>query len=292
MLRLCYYFLIITLFLGCSTTSRLSAEEEASYKEWKEQRFTNLKSPKGYLSLAGLYWLKPGNYMIGSDASADIIFPDHAPEQIGSINLEKNKYQFNAMVPVHVNGEKKQTAELFTDLSGKVTEVNHGSFYWFLIQRGDKVGLRLKDTLNENRLNFSGVDSYDYNKEYKVQAEVMLAEKGETISITNVVGVTEDQKVGGTLAFKLKGKQCSLKGIGDGYGSWFFVFGDETNSDTTYGGGRFLYVDVEPNASTVIVDFNLAHNPPCFFTTFATCPLPPRENKLPLRIEAGEKADH
>ncbi len=292
MTRLSFLFILLITYTGCSTSKKINAVNETNHQKWKQKRLENLKSPKGYLSLAGLYWLEEGTYRVGSDRSNDIIFPILAPLNVGTLIINKDSYKFNATMPVLVNGETKESFDMYSDLSGKMTEVNHGTFYWHIIERGNKRGIRLKDTLNDVRLNLTSVKSYKYNSDFVVPARVELAKPNETVSITNVVGVTQDQKVGGTLFFELDGKEYSLIGLGDGYGSWFFVFGDETNSDTTYGGGRFLYVDVTDGLDNTILDFNYAHNPPCFFTSFATCPLPPKENKLPIRIEAGEKSDH
>lgn len=292
MTRLSFLFLLLISWSGCFTSEKTLTADQEGYEEWKKKRIQNLRSPKGYLSLAGLYWLEEGSYDVGSEKSNDVIFPPTAPNQVGIITVAKDHYKFEAKTPVLMNGDKNQVFDLFTDLSGKMTEVNHGSFYWHLIERGDKIGLRLMDTLNDVRMNLETVDGYEYNPDFVVSAKVELAKENETVSITNVVGITQDQKVGGTLSFSLNGKEYSLKGLGDGYGSWFFVFGDETNSDTTYGGGRFLYLNIEEGAKSTTLDFNYAHNPPCFFTAFATCPLPPKENKLPIRIEAGEKSHH
>jgi len=176
------------------------------------------------------------------------------------------------------------------DVSYPATVVNHESLYWYVIQRGEKYGVRLKDTLSDQRLSFQGIPYYQTDQAYRVTATIRKPADEEVIPITNVLGNTSDIAVAAHLDFVLHGIQYSLIAMDEGTDEYFVVFGDETNSVTTYGGGRFLYPAKAEYGQTTILDFNLAENPPCAFTDFATCPLPPESNKLNVKVSAGEKS--
>ena len=174
------------------------------------------------------------------------------------------------------------------DADGKPTTLQLGSLSFFVIKRGDRMGVRIKDKTSPMRAAFKGIDEYPIRPEWRVVAR-FEPYKDKKIPIANIIGQVEDNPSPGAVVFDWQGKTYRIDALeGGDDGSLFLVFGDQTNGKETYGAGRFLDT-APPKDGKVVVDFNTAYNPPCAFTAFATCPLPPAENKLALRVEAGEK---
>jgi uncharacterized protein len=174
------------------------------------------------------------------------------------------------------------------DVTGKPTILQLGSLTFYVIKRGDRLGVRIKDKTSPMLASFKGIDEYPIRPEWRVVAR-FEPYKDKKIPIANIIGQVADEKSPGTLVFDWQGKTYRLDALDGGEdGSLFVVFGDQTNGKEAYGAGRFLDTD-PPKDGKVVVDFNTAYNPPCAFTAFATCPLPPAQNKLAVRVEAGEK---
>jgi len=173
-------------------------------------------------------------------------------------------------------------------MTGNPTIMAAGSFKWFIIQRGNKFGIRLRDLNAHLAKNFPGIETYDIDKSWKVTATFNKFANPEIVKVPSIIGTVEQDTVYGHLSFQRDGKIYTLVPIVEG-DSYFIIFADETNGDETYGAGRFLYTSLPDSAGNVILDFNKAYNPPCAFTKYATCPLPPKENYLHLKITAGEK---
>lgn len=295
--RLFIYFLTLILsmtFCFCSTSKKVS-NNNPEFENWKLERIAGLKTPFGWLSLTGLYWMKTDSFSIGTKEGFDINLNHHASANMGTI-LQKNDNWF--FKPTQKNLVKNEghfvneEIEIKHDQTGNPTILNYESLFWYVIKREDNYGIRLKDTLNPARLEFDHIPTFDFDAEYVKNAKVKRATKQDSILITNAQGVVSSLPLKGWLIFSHLGKTYSLAGTDGGNGFWFIVFGDETNSGETYGAGRFLYVPVNDEAETASLDFNRAENPPCYFTQFATCPLPPKENKLDIEILAGEQAEH
>ncbi|HXK03676.1 MAG TPA: DUF1684 domain-containing protein [Verrucomicrobiae bacterium] len=252
----------------------------ASYTDeiaaWRKQREERLKAPGGWLSVAGLFWLHDGANPFGKDAGNEIVLPD-GPARAGSFVLSGGK------VKVKMDGAER---ELWPD-SADVATVGRLSLY--VIQRGEKFGVRLKDPESEYRRAFHGIDYFPAKPEYKVTAK-WVAEPSH-IPILNILGQTEEMQSPGYAVFSLQGTEYRLRPVLETPDAQelFFIFRDQTSGKETYGAGRFLYSQM-PQDGRVVLDFNKAYNPPCAFTPYATCPLPPAENRLAVRIEAGEKA--
>ena len=163
------------------------------------------------------------------------------------------------------------------------------SFAFYVIQRGDRWAVRIKDADSPVRASFSGLDYYPIALDWRVVARFEPAEKGATLKVPNILGAVDDAAFPGTVVFTHDGHEVRLEAIDEGDGRLFIVFGDATNGHGTYGGGRFVYAPPPVAGQPVVLDFNQAYNPPCVFTSYATCPLPPPGNKLPFPVEAGEK---
>jgi len=243
--------------------------------QWRKQRVERLKADGGWLTVAGLFWLHEGANTFGKDERNEIVLPD-GPAHAGVFELKSGK------VTVKMNGTEK---ELWPD---SLDVAQAGRVKLYVIKRGDKVGIRVKDPDSEYRLNFHGIENYPAKEEYRVTAKWVPDEK--EIPILNIIGITEPLKSPGVAVFRLGGKEYRVRPVFETPDAkeLFYIFKDETSGKETYGAGRFLYSEM-PVDGKVVVDFNKAYNPPCAFTPYATCPLPPAENKLPVRIEAGEK---
>ncbi len=264
-----------------------------SYKQnieaWRTDREHSLKGKEGWLTVAGLFWLKDGENRAGSDPSYEIALPPlRAPKRIGVFDLHHGTVSFRLASGAHVtvNGKPVVTADLKSDSSGKPDYLQFGDFTMFIIKRGDRLAIRLRDQHSQMRENFAGLQWYAVNERYRITARWVAYGQPRKIAIANVVGQTGDELSPGYAQFTLKGGRYRLEPILEDH-QLFFVFRDATAGKTTYGAGRFLYAEM-PQHDKVILDFNKAYNPPCAFTPFATCPLPPKQNRLSVAIEAGE----
>ncbi len=258
--------------------------------EWHQKRINNLKLENGWLNLVGLYWLKEGENTFGSDKENDIIFPPNAPAKIGKYILKDSIASIEIFPDVIVTngGEKIQSMIVENDLSDNVTKLRLDSLVWFVIKRGDKFGIRLRDLEAPLLKTFSGIDRFPVNEDWKITANFLPHEKPREILVPNILGAMDIEYSSGNLQLQIGGKNFEITPV-DAGNKLFIIFADETSGEETYGAGRFLYADKPDSTGKVILDFNKAYNPPCVFTPFATCPLPPKENYLSVRITAGEK---
>ena len=269
----------MTLRLPVLAAAAIVIMTAATYSEeiaaWRKQREERLQAPGGWLSVAGLFWLHEGENTFGKDASNEIVVPD-GPARAGAFDLHGGK------VTVKMNGE---TRELWAD-SADLAKV--GRLSLFVLKRGEKYAIRLKDPESEYRRDFHGIEYYPANAGYRVSAQWVAEPK--KIPILNVLGQTEDMESPGYAVFSLQGQEYRLRPVLETPDAQelFFIFRDQTSGKETYGAGRFLY-SAMPKDGKIELDFNKAYNPPCAFTPYATCPLPPAENKLTAKIEAGER---
>jgi uncharacterized protein (DUF1684 family) len=255
---------------------KLCEEYEIEIQKWHEERIEKLKGENGWLSLAGLYWLKPGVNRIGSDPKSDIRFPAHAPRRLGSITLK------GKTATLKMPRKKKRI------LKSDVDKVKAGSFTFLVIERGGKLALRLFDKKAKTLLGFKGIDRFPARLRWKKFGRFEAYEKPKKVMVSTVIQTTEEALVPGEAVFMHDGEEYRLTPMSQSKtGELFFVFADKTNGKDTYGGGRFMYT-AAPRDGKVVLDFNKAYNPPCSFTPYATCPVPRRENRLPFRVEAGE----
>lgn len=280
-------------FIRCSNQS--DSSEENSYRErireWRAERLQSLKSPDGWLNLAGLYWLDPGKNTVGSDSSNDVVFPDKAPENLGTLFLSEKNIRFDAVndAAVYHGDSIIDEIQLTSDAEGEPTVLKHGPLKWFVIKRGDQYGIRLRDLKSPLLDKLNEIPAYPVRKEWRIRAKFDPFQEKRTMEMPNVLGGTFQQTTPGVLKFEYNGENYSLYPTGSRE-SLFVVFGDDTNAEETYGGGRFLVVETPNENNITHLDFNKAYNPPCAFTPYATCPLPPKRNVLPFKVKAGEKA--
>jgi uncharacterized protein (DUF1684 family) len=233
---------------------------------WRENREARLKAPGGWLSLAGLFWLKEGDNEVP------------LPSRCGPA----------ARIGFHAGRAVFDGRELRPDVPGPAEEIVKGDCTFFLIRRGDRFAIRLKDVNSAARTGFKGLRWYAPDAAYRVRARFVSAPR--RIPVLNIVGITEEFESPGYAEFRLEGRDLRLRPVleTEDATELFYIFRDETSGRETYPAGRFVYSDF-PRNGEVILDFNRAYNPPCTFTEFATCPLPPRENRLSIAVRAGEK---
>lgn len=294
---------IVTLIFlaACADKNKLSPEQLQAYKkeidEWHSKRIENVSAPNGWLNLVGLYWLEPGINTFGSSSKNKIVFPEGTiAEEAGYFLVNGNQVDLYIRdgVTVTAEGEPLTRKTIYRADSTPVT-VASGTLRWNIIKRDDKLGIRLRDDESVTQKKFTGIDRYPVDPQYKVEATFVNADSSRTIDVTNVLGQTHSQRSPGTLVFELHGKEHRLDVLEGGKDEFFIIIADQTSGKETYGGGRFIYVKHPDADNHVTLDFNKAYNPPCVFTPFATCPLPPRQNVLDIAIQAGEKnygADH
>jgi uncharacterized protein len=265
-------------------------QEHAAWRAWRLERLT---SETGWVSLIGLHWLREGDNLLGSAPGARLALPaDRAPARVGLLRLAAGEV---TLIPepgsgLLANGEPVAAPlVLGTDADEATTRLRLGSLDMYLIERGDRLGLRVRDAEAKLRREFPGLDYFPADPAYRVEARFTPNPPGATIRVANVLGMIDEIPSPGRLELELLGSTYSLTALDDtGDGRLFLIVGDRTNGYDTYGAGRYLYADAPVNGTTV-VDLNRLYNPPCAFTPYSTCQLPPKENKLPLRIEAGEK---
>ena len=278
--------LTLTLCATPAAEGDLASEEAA----WHADRIKRLLSEDGWLSLVGLHWLEEGSHAAGSARTNELVFPPGAPAQLGVFLREGKTVRFTPAsgARVLVNGQPFTGGALKSDATGKPDLAQVGNVRFLVIERGEKIGVRVKDADAPARAAFTDIALYPVEARWRVEARLVPANPPRSIRVPTVLGTVESMPSPGQLVFQLEGKPFELTAVSEGDDTLFIIFGDQTNRDETYGAGRFLYA-AAPKDGKVVLDFNRAFNPPCAFSKFATCPLPPPGNRLPLRVLAGEK---
>ena len=284
MRNLIFFFLLMS-FVSFSQGS----EYEKEITAYRKIRIDSLQHENGYLNLSGLFWLKESENTIGADPKNDFVFPtEHSDSFLGTIILNKGVVTFksNEANQVFSLGQPANNEIIYQDKKALV--LAHKSLRWFIIKRGEKYALRLRDLEGEYVRNFKGIDYFSIDSSWRIKAK-FVATHGKKLDITDITGRNYLEDSPGELHFTIKGKKFTLE-AGGTIDEFFIVFGDLSNKKTTYGGGRFLYASAPDKEGNVILDFNKSLNPPCEFTPFATCPLPTKKNRMNLEITAGEKS--
>ncbi len=287
---------ISILAFGCSDKKTKSPEQLKAYESelnaWHAKRIEDVKASDGWLNLVGLYWLEPGVSTFGSGEKNNIVFPaGKIAEQAGYFTVQGNTVSIHVSKDVTITSQDKPVTEqvIFHPDSAKAVVLRSGSLQWSIIKRDSKLGIRLRDHESEVLKTFAGVERFPVDQEYRVEAVFEKSDSTRTINITNILGQTTPQASPGTLVFTLQGKEHRLDVLKGSKEEFFVIFADATSGKETYSGGRFLYVKKPVSNEVTFLDFNKAYNPPCVFTPYATCPLPPKQNELAIEIKAGEK---
>jgi len=262
---------------GSVDTGHAVVSYEDSIRAWQKHRDEGLRKPDSWLTLVGLFWLKPGDNTIGSADDNNFVLPKgSAPPHLGRLRLEGEKVVYM--------GTDGSSRALSSD-EEKPDIIHAGSLSFYVIKRVDKFAVRVKDSANPVLKHFTGMKYFPISPEYHL-VDAKFIPDSKKIPILNVLGQTEMQESPGIVEFTYKGTAYRLRPIYEGK-TLFFLFKDPTNRSTTYQAGRMLNTPL-PSNGKVDLDFNRSYNPPCTFTPYATCPLPPKENALPFPVEAGE----
>lgn len=263
----------------------------AEISAWRRTQELALRADDGWLTLAGLHWLHEGAQRIGGNPACEIaLAATSAPDVIGQIDVHDGVVRFHAAPGVEATVKGRHTAHttLQTDAAGAPDVVTIGPVSFSIIKRGQRLGVRVRDRNSAARKMFAGRQWYPVDAAYRIQATFHPHASPRTIPITNILGDVTDTPSPGFVTFQAHDQTCRLDATQSSAGGLFFVFRDRTSGSTTYGAGRFLTA-AAPHGDQVILDFNQAVSPPCAFTAYATCPLPPPQNHLPVAVEAGEQ---
>ena len=289
-------FFIISLFyfilFQANVQGQTSAAYTASIKHFDSLRFKALTEQNGWLNLAGLYWLKPGDNSFGSAANNTLVFKHkNMPALLGKFKVVGSRvsFEFEKAVSKFSKVYSKEMI-LFDPASKTDTSIQFNQFMWSIIIREDKIGVRFRDLKNPALAAFKGNKRFTINETWNLPAK-LLPPNASGLFITNVLGQTNAEDYAGKISFEYQGKNYVLDAISEGPGDLFVIFGDATNGINTYHTGRFMYVPRPDSNGNTYIDFNKAFNPPCAYTAFATCPIPPKQNILPFKVTAGELSD-
>ena len=262
---------------------------------WRAKRVIDLNRPDGWTSLVGLHWLDPGTHRVGSDTdngSRTTLGPAH----LGVFTVRGKQVGFVPDAVVTVDGEPQigaTTLRIDSDAAGPSRLVfDGGKGLASVIERGGRLALRVKHADAETRVHFAGIDYWTGGRDWQVPAKFIAHPVGKTLPIANIIGTTDEIPNPGAVEFERGGKTYRLEALDEGEGTLFLVFADRTSGHGSYGAGRFLDAPMPDKQGRLVIDFNQSYNPPCAFTPFATCPLPPPENRLDLAVQAGERDYH
>jgi uncharacterized protein (DUF1684 family) len=285
---------LVLLSIGFPSPTMTDAPRyRAEIEKWRADRVRRLTAEDGWLSVVGLSWLEEGDNSVGSAPSARVSLPSgRTPARLGTIRLARGSASFTAEPGVSVthDGKPVRTIALASDADGEPTILRHGTVSFYPIRRGDRLGVRVKDSAAAGRKEFHGIDGYAIDPKWRVAARFEPYRPKRSIPIPNVLGNVTQEPSSGAVVFSIGGREYRLDAVDEeGEEDLFLIFGDRTNGTATYGAGRFLYAPRPGPDGKTFVDFNKAYNPPCAFTAYATCPLPPPQNRLPVAVTAGEK---
>ena len=260
-------------------------------EQWRRKTETDLRAPDSYLSLTGLFELSDGVYTIGSAATCEVLLPASAPAQLGSLTVAGKRVHLAVQTdaPVLIAGQVVREADLDDDGDGAKTptKVTLGTITFFVHSYGDKMAIRVKDSANPAIRNFGGRVWFPVKSEYRVAGRFVPHAAPQKIQVESVVDTLIEYHSPGIVMFELQGRPMHLLVTDQRANKLGIILRDATAGQHTYGAGRFLTIETDDDLNAD-VDFNQAYSPPCAFTDYATCPLPPRENILPIAIEAGE----
>lgn len=267
--------------------------ERASVRAWRVKRLDGLTGDGGWLTLTGLFWLKEGDNSFGRAASNSLVLDNPAlADTAGSFELAGHKVRFTARPGAGVmhDGQPVTSIDMAPDTTAEPTVLASGALRFFVIERVGNLGVRVRDLNNPHRLGFRGLSYFPVSTAWVLDARFERYRPARRIRIINILGMEEEVECPGAVVFRKDGREWRLDTVLEqpDDNELFIMFADATSGHETYGAGRFLYIPL-PTDDTARLDFNKAYNPPCALNDFATCPLPPPQNHLKLRVDAGEK---
>jgi len=257
--------------------------------EWRQERDETIRKENGWLALAGLYWLKLGKNQFGSDPKCEIQLPERIAAGVGyfDYNGKSVSLRINPNQKVKVNDRQVDFSLLQPDISENPSFILLEDIQMVVIQRGNRMGVRLWDNRREERRSFPARTWYDIDEKFRIPTTFTAYERPKMAYFPDLTGEKAEFPVEGYLTFEFEGKSYKLDVNKEDDGTLFLRFRDATSKEQTYPTGRYLVTDVEADGK-VFIDFNKAYNPPCAFTNFATCVFAPEQNHLDFNITAGE----
>ena len=292
MLKHILFFSVLIFAIACTQKPTADPNYVKEIIEWDAKRTNRLKADDGWLNLVGRFWLEKGESTFGSAKDNDIVVESSKlPEHIGSFVFKDSVVTFRALdgVDVMLGDMSVKEIVLVDDQKKEMTVLQIGSVKFNLIVRDTLYGIRFRDLNSDLVKNFKGVERFPIDESWKITAKYDAYNPVKEIDVPNVLGQISKEKCPGAVVFEHDGKTHRIDAVDEGGDRLFLIIADQTSGEETYGGGRFMYVDKPDSTGTILLDFNKAYNPPCVFTKYATCPLPPLQNYLKLRVEAGEK---
>jgi uncharacterized protein len=264
----------------------------AEIERFRQAREAKLTSDTGWLTIAGLHFLTQPETTIGSGAANDVVLPSGTPARVGTFVLAKNGHVSVKLEPgvavSLLDGKPFSGGPIKSDGDGPPDRLVFGDVQVWVHQSGERPAIRIRDRNNPLRKTFTGMKWYPVKETYRVEATFEPYDKPKTVQVPNLLGDIDTMTSPGTVSFSLGGKTLRMAAVAENENELWFIFRDLTSGHETYPAARFLYTPMPVNGK-VPLDFNKAENPPCAFNSYATCPLPPEENRLQVRVEAGEK---
>ena len=291
-----FIFAFVAIFaVGCAQGDAHTGAADAAYiaeiEEWRVGRLDRLKAVDGYLNLAGLFWLSDITSRFGSAEDNDLVFPPPAAAHIGEFEMTNEGIQMTVFPggDVRLDGEQVESILMHDDTTETPVTVSSGSLAWVVIYREGKIGVRLRDFNHPALAALPPIPHFDIDANWRVEGVLKLFDEPRIMNVGTVIeGVGYNPESPGVVAFEIDGESYELEAYTSGE-RLFFVFGDRSSGRDTYGAGRFVYAARPGEDGKTVLDFNKSYNPPCAFGDFSTCPVASPQNRLPIRVEAGEK---
>lgn len=284
---------LFVLIVSCTTIEKPSEDFNVAHGKWESKRLNDLKAEDGFLNLAGLFWMSPGEHSFGASASNELVFPEAFPDFVGKFFVTGEQVVFTPVDDeILIDSQIVDKPTLIFDLdSGMSSKLTFQNYKWFVIERAGNIGVRLKDLEHPALREEISIPKFPLSPDWVIEAEYVPYKSPKKLKMENVIGYSYEMEIPGQLQFEIEGRELTLEPMNSG-DKFFIIFSDETSAVETYGAGRYLYASKPIGEEKVMLNFNRAYNPPCAFSDFATCLLPPSENQLAVRIEAGEKEYH
>lgn len=281
-----YKLLLAPLFLVLLYNGAF-AQQNLRYTQWKQDRIEEVRSEDGWLNLAGLHWLENNKNQLVIASKVLSLAGNPTDESLGYFEWNADSVWFLPSISVQQTYQLPPKILQFPEEHYGDRAMKVDKWKWSIIERDGLFGVRVRDLHHPALDQFESIPNYDYQDAWAIEAK-LIPKFNEFIMITNVLGQQYEWRVMGHILFEYQGKQYELLALEES-GKLWVIFSDETNLNETYPTGRYLYVDFPDKTGKLNLDFNYAYNPPCAFTSFATCPIPPKENRLDFAVSAGEK---
>lgn len=288
-------FLLMALLNISCNNKKVQSPETAAYMsevtQWRSDRLMRLRGPQSWLSLVGRFPVPQGHSSFGTHDTCDIQYPGQGYDHLGNLNADSSGLSmYPVNIPVLLNDGR-----VFE--GGEIDMTNPPMFhvdalYWTFIERSGEYFLRLWDTLSPARNQLTEIPAYEIDPTWNLRVSFTPADSGATIMLDDIQGQRRPNALIGSITGQWQDTAFTLLALDGGAKELFIIIEDATTDIETYPGGRYLYIPIADSTGHTMIDFNKAYTPPCAFTEFATCLLPPPENRLPFAVKAGEKYNH